>query len=465
MPDGAARVVVHTTRLYETRIATRLPFRFGAATVRHFSLLHLAAEVEDAAGRRAIGYAADNLMPKWFDKDPAKTPAQNAADLLASARIAAAVYGAGNRPGPLFALWLEAYPECQARAAAAGLNRLVGAFGSALFERAIIDAIGRIQGATLSAMLASGLLGIRPGLVHAGTTDAHLAAWAAAPWPESQFVRHTVGLLDPLLPGPGDSDDGDPRALADYIRAQGLRYFKLKLGGNVEQDLDRLAAIAAVLDPLPDYRVTLDGNEQYPALEPLARLLAGLGKRLAASLLFIEQPLPRAMALDAAATQGLAALGRQVPVIIDESDDAPDAFPRALALGYAGVSTKNCKGVVKSVLNRALVEARRAEGVPAFMSAEDLTNLPIVPLQQDLAVVAALGIGHVERNGHHYVRGLDHCPLRDCRLALDRHADLYRPRGDGAALRIADGRLAVGSLAVPGLGVAFEPDLGALTPL
>ena len=32
----------------------------------------------------------------------------------------------------------------------------------------------------------------------------------------------------------------------------------------------------------------------------------------------------------------------------------------------------------------------------------------MVSLHQDLAHVAALGIGHVERNGHHYVRGLAH---------------------------------------------------------
>ena len=159
---------------------------------------------------------------------------------------------------------------------------------------------------------------------------------------------------------------------------------------------------------------------------------------------------------------------RQVPIIIDESDGDLEAFPRAIALGYRGVSTKNCKGIVKSFLNRTLVEGLNAERpAPArlFMSAEDLTNVPVVPLQQDLATVRALGIPHVERNGHHYVRGLAHCsagsgrggaaapprPLRRRRArgvaahrgrpaarGLARHRRLRgglrsRPGGDGAA--------------------------------
>lgn len=464
-------IAVKGARFYRTEIATRLPFRFGAVTVTGFPLLHLAIAVEDEAGRRAPGFAADNLIPKWFDKDPAKTAERNARDLLASVGIAAAVYadpGLGARP--LFDLWQDAYPECQRRAAAAGLNGLTGAFGSALFERAIADAVGRLEQATLPAMLTRDLLGIRPGRVHPGATDQHLAGWAAQPPPGSLALRHTVGMLDPLHDQPDQPDDGNPRSLARYVRVHGLTHFKLKLAGDVDRDLDRLAAIAAVIDAVPDYRVTLDGNEQYTAMEPLARLVARLGERadlarLAASLLFIEQPLERAISLDPAAVQGLAALGRTVPIIIDESDDAPEAFPRALALGYAGVSTKNCKGIIKSFLNRTLVEARRAEGGAAFMSAEDLTNLPVVPLQQDLATVAALGIAHVERNGHHYVRGLDHCSARDRRLALAHHGDLYEAQGDGAVLKIRDGRLAIGSLMVPGYGVAFDPDLAAMTAL
>ena len=81
-------------------------------------------------------------------------------------------------------------------------------------------------------------------------------------------VRHTVGLVDPIVAAdqkPGERvDDGLPETLEEVVRHYGCRYYKLKVGGNVAADLDRLTRIAAVLDrDAGDYRATLDGNEQY----------------------------------------------------------------------------------------------------------------------------------------------------------------------------------------------------------
>ena len=39
-------------------------------------------------------------------------------------------------------------------------------------------------------------------------------------------------------------------------------------------------------------------------------------------------------------------------MIVDESDDALDAFVRARAKGYRGVSSKTCKGIYKSLDQR-----------------------------------------------------------------------------------------------------------------
>lgn len=218
---------------------------------------------------------------------------------------------------------------------------------------------------------------------------------------------------------------------------------------------------------------SLDGNEQYTSMADFSRLVDAMRRtpalrRLVASIAFIEQPLDRAIALDPGATEGLSELGRQIPIIIDESDGDLDSFKRAIALGYRGVSTKNCKGILKSFLNRSLVERLNRERSAAerlFMSAEDLTNVPVVPMQQDLATVRALGITHVERNGHHYVRGLAHCSPRERREATRLHLDLYRGDESEAYLRIVSGRLGVGSLAAAGYGIAFDPDCPAMTPL
>lgn len=453
-------------------LRTRLPFRYGVVTLTRCPLLHLAVDVEAADGRRARGFAADNLPPKWFDKDPAKSFRDNVTDQLASIRAAQAAYlDAGRTPRPVFDLWQEAYTACARGGPALGLNGLTAAFGSSLFERALADAAGRLAGRDVIGMLRDDVLGIRPEAVHPELTRADLRAWASRPAPETIAARHTVGLLDPIVasdvPADGWLRDGLPQTLEECVRVHGLRHFKLKVGGRLEDDVDRLSRIAATLDRLiPDaYLATLDGNEQYKTLADFAALVEAIERtpalaRLWRSIAFIEQPLDRAIALDAAATEGLAGLGRRVPIIIDESDGDLHAFPRALALGYRGVSTKNCKGIMKSFLNRSLVERRNAdrpESERLFMSAEDLTNVPVVPVQQDLATVRALGITHAERNGHHYVRGLAALPAAEQAAWLAAHPDLYARDGDLVRLRIARGRLAIGSLACPGFAAGAEP--------
>ena len=116
--------------------------------------------------------------------------------------------------------------------------------------------------------------------------------------------------------------------------------------------------------------------------------------------------------------------------------------------------------------NRAFAAAHdaRVGRRELVLSAEDLSNLPVVALQADLAVVALLGIDHVERNGHHYFRGLSHLSAAEKAAALTNHEDLYERRGDEVFLRVAGGVLECGSLQVPGMGFAALPDMARLTP-
>src|SRR5690606_9892301 len=130
----------------------------------------------------------------------------------------------------------------------------------------------------------------------------------------------------------------------------GNRYFKIKVSGDDDADLDRLERIAGVLDGTGrPYHVTLDGNEQYDDEEATARFVQKMRtrprlERFNASLLYLEQPIKRAAAL----SRPVSALAALMPTIIDESDGDLDAFPAARALGYRGVSSKTCKGLYKS---------------------------------------------------------------------------------------------------------------------
>lgn len=211
-----------------------------------------------------------------------------------------------------------------------------------------------------------------------------------------------------------------------------------------------------------DYRVTLDANEQYDQPQRLLSLVERLSQasglaEFARRVLYIEQPLPR----DLTRQTPLGNAAKSFAFIVDEADDGYQAFPRAIALGYRGISSKSCKGLYKSLLNAARSMAWNASGQETFVAAEDLTCQAGLGVQQDTALAAFLGCTHVERNGHHYVDGFAATPTQEAELFLTAHPDLYERHGDGVRLRIKNGALSFGLLAVPGFASGVTPqDVG-----
>lgn len=469
----APRIRLVETEAFERQTPFRFPFRFGAARVTSARQAFLRVRIEDASGRSATGWAAEMMMPKWFDKRPEPTPEQNVADLRRALRLGCDALLAAGTATP-FALHAAVEHPHHRACAAEGLPGLVASFGLALVDRAVLDALGRMHGLGIAAMLRENL----PGITAATTPDLagfDLDAFLAGLDPSPGIaVRHTVGLADALtpadLPDADRLDDGLPETLSDVIATHGHRFFKLKISGRPAEDVARLARIAHVLDQrIGTYGVTLDGNEQFdnPAavVDFLDRLDADPAlARLRAAILFLEQPLPRAI------THSLPIpdLAARLPVEIDEADDTIAAFPAATALGYTGVSAKSCKGLYRALLNHARVTNWNAEaGAPRyFMSAEDLTTQAGIAIQQDLALAALIGASHVERNGHHYVDGMAGAPVAEQRAFLAAHGDLYRDDGGRARLAIRDGALRLDTLLnAPGLGSAVEPDWSAMTPM
>ena len=467
----APRLRVAEVVLLERDVRLRLPFRFGVVTLTEAPQAFVRARVTLEDGREAWGAAAEMLAPKWFDKDPALTNADNAEQLRDSLRVARGLYTGDRRARTAFGLFAEHYHEQIARCRTRTLNPLVAGYGPALLDRAVLDALDRLHGVSFHAAMRANLPGMTPVELlpeFAGFDfDAFLASLRPA---DTLHARHTVGLVDPLTAADqasgGRLADGLPETLEEVVAAYGHTYFKLKVGGDVADDLTRLTAVAGVLDRRPGpYHVTLDGNEQYETVEAVLELWRAIERapglrRLAEAILFVEQPITRhnALALD------VGALGAARPVIIDESDADLDAFPAARARGYRGVSSKACKGFYKSLLNAGRCAMwNRDAGRPAFfMTAEDLTTQAGLALQQDLALVSLLGLGHVERNGHHYVRGLAALPATEQAAWLVAHPDLYMRDGDLVRLRITAGQLAIGSLTVPGFAAGAEPDWSSM---
>lgn len=465
--ERAPRLRVLETEAFERPLPLRLPFRFGRVTLRQVRQAFLRARVELEGGASAWGWAAELMIPKWFDKDPTRSDADNVADLrdsLAAARSACAEDAEADGAWRLSRAWRE---RLAARPAPRG--GLVAGYGPALLERAVLDGLCRALGAALPQALRVNAPGIdfREALGADFDSDAFLAGLEPA---ASITARHTVGLADPIgaADRPADApDDGLPVTLEEVIARYGQRCFKIKLGGERDADLARLRALARVLDPLPGLAVTLDGNEQFADVAAAADFLEALAAdpalaRLRRALLYLEQPIHR----DKALAEDVAPLARFAPVVADESDAHDDAFVEARARGYAGISSKTCKGFYRSLLNRARCALWSAEGGDDFfMAAEDLTTQPGLAVQQDLLLASLVGCEHVERNGHHYAAGMLGASERERDAFAAAHPDLYRRDGDALRLRIEEGRISLASLDCVGYASGALPDPEALAPM
>jgi hypothetical protein len=469
------KVRLEAVDCFERDFVLRLPFRFGVITVTEGTQAVIRATIALEDGRTSVGVAAESLAAKWFDKNPAFSDAQNLDQLRQALGVAIDLYRSRGWSTP-FGLYADTYRDQLVRGHDLGLVPLVASYGPALLDRAILDALGRADSLSFAETIRRNRADIH--LRDDLTPDLagfDLAGFAASLQPGRDIaVRHTVGLVDPIVASDQKPEervnDGLPETLAEVVRHYGTRYYKLKVGGDVAADLDRLQKIAAVLDrDAGDYLATLDGNEQYDSVEGIAELWRRMAEtpaltRLVKAILFIEQPIKRAKAL----ATSVEPLARLKPLIIDESDGELASFPAALALGYSGVSSKSCKGLYKSILNAARVAHLNAKtGAKAgiigyFMSAEDLTTLAGASVQQDLALVSLLGLTHVERNGHHFVDGMSFAPEAEQAAFTEAHPDLYSRSRGPARLRIDNGRLQLGSLVGPGFAVAADMDFASL---
>ena len=437
---------------------TRFPFRYGIASLTDVPHLFVRTRVA-IGGTSSFGLTAEGLPPKWFTKNPATTFEQDLPEMLEVIRHAAKLAEQiAKTPVGFFDFWSELSRQQCEWAAARSIAPLLAQLGVSLAERAVLDGLCRIAGEPLHRLIAANRLGLRLGAVYAELGEVQPNDCLPAVPLDSCFVRHTVGLGDAL--GPDDIPlnervaDGLPQDLEASIRAYGLRYFKVKLNGAVEKDFPRLRELARLLqrETAGDFLLTLDGNENFNDFETFRefweqaaaeRDLREFWKRI----IVVEQPVHRDRALSDDAGTALRAWSQRPPLIIDESDGAVGDVPRALELGYAGASYKNCKGIVKGIANACLLTKHRREGKPRVLTGEDLCILGPLALVQDLAMMSLLGIEHVERNGHHYYRGLSMFPRGWQESIIEGHGDLYgRHSQNFASLNIKKGKLRLTSV-------------------
>ena len=471
-------LVVRNIDLYVLNMRTRMPFKYGIASMNVVPHLFVRTELE-VGGKRCHGIASDGLPPKWFTKDPETSYRDDLEDMLQVIRTACESCLAIERAASPFRLWRQLVARQEQWAAGIGTPPLLWNLGVSLVERAVLDAFCRLREVTFARALRENLLGMELGELYA-ELDTHVPAdlLPLQPLP-STLVRHTVGLADPLtgaeIPKPDRLRDGLPQSLEASIRQYGLKRFKIKLSGDTDSDLARLRRLATTIprDANSDFGFTLDGNEQFQTIAEFRafweRILSEPSlDSFTDKVIFVEQPLHRDAALAEGVGEELAQWGTHPPIVIDESDAALGDLSIALDRGYAGTSHKNCKGTFKGIANACLIGLRRLQDpeTPYILSGEDLANVGPVALIQDLLLTSVLGIEHVERNGHHYFEGLSMYPDTVQASVLEAHGDLYRRHEKGfPALRISDGALQLGTVTEAPFGIGFELDPSIFTPL
>lgn len=451
------------------------------------AILLCRAKVSNGEGKSAEGCSGDRPSYGWLDKRPGRNSEEKLALLLDLVEAAREKWlEAGRKFESVFSLWQVAKEEVAKVSREAGAEDLMGSYASAMMERAVIDAVCWLEDKSFHEMVKENRLGIDPGAVHPQLEGVEFGAHFPDN-PRTRFwIRHTVGLVDPIddadWPGEKRIDDGEPETLLEYVEQHRLRYFKIKVSGDAERDLARLDAIwnRALAPAAEEPVITLDGNEAWDDIEAFAGFVDRFEREIPGMwdhTLFIEQPLTRALTLDPETTPWVRRIAEKKPLVIDEADGSPEAFRKAFGIGYSGCSHKNCKGVIKSLLNRVLcAHFEETTGREVFMSGEDLSLMPIVPLHQDFAALGVLGIAHCERNGHHYAFGLSHLTKKEKDRIAELNPDLYYERDGEWFLRVNSevapypysappGQVETIHLHAAGFGTVTRPDWDALVPL
>ena len=468
---------VHRINFYRLDMQTRFPFRYGIASMSEVPHLFVQMQIE-IDNEMWQGTSSEGLPPKWFTKNPETDfSTDDLPEMLTVIKQAADFAIMGQTHPNFFSWWMDLYQQQAAWARENQQPPLLSNLGVSLMERAALDATCRQQQTSLSTVLHQNRLGIDLSAIRADLTGLEPSD-VLPPEPLRRVqLRHTVGLGDPLTESDIHADerldDSLPHSLTSNIDRYGLRYFKIKLSGDLESDLVRMRMLSALLHEQvgETMRFTLDGNEQYKNManfrEHWLALYAdaSIRRMVDQSLLFVEQPVHRDAALLAEVQESLLNWQEAPPVIIDESDATLDSLPIALKLGYCGTSHKNCKGIIKSIAALGTIQQMQSSNRPLILSAEDLGNIGPVALLQDLAVVAALGIPHVERNGHHYFAGLSMFPEPIQKQTARDHPDLYHRDASGLlALQSSAGQLQLDSINAAPLGLKQQIDLKHFSP-
>lgn len=395
----------------------RTPYEFGGRSVDRVTLLDVHCTVETIGGRVAKGFGSMTMGNEWAF--PSKTLSYDAT-LDAMKRLAgriSKITADYNQPGhPIdinFALELE-YLRAAAEVTkemnlGQPIPKLCTLVTASPFDGAIHDAFGKAHG--LNCYQTYGPEFMSHDLAHylasefKGEYPSQYLLQKPKPW---VWCNHSVGASDPIDASDIKQrlNDGLPQTLSEWIVADGLTHFKIKLdGNNLEPDvarvlhIDRVATEVETRRGVRNWYYTLDFNEGCPNADYLMESIRRIKEKSPGGyerILYLEQPESRDLIDNP--SQMLFEVSKLKPVVMDESLTGYAALLRGRKLGYTGVALKACKGQSQTVLLNAA-----AQKFKMYMSAQDLT-CPGASLIQSAGIAAHVApIDLLESNGREYV--------------------------------------------------------------
>ena len=443
----------------------RAPLKFGGRVVDRTDLIHAAVTVERRDGKTATGHGSMPVGNVWAwpsqvtdaatAEGAMKRFAQSVAATLAASREFHSVLHHGER---LMKITREAARGDSLPEEIPPLARLVA---TSPIDAALHDAVGRVHDRSSFDVLG-------PEFCNADLSR-YLDARFAGEYLDRYTVRqpkpamplyHLVGALDPLTADDVAEPIGDglPESLPEWIAADGLTHFKIKLAGDdLDWDVDRVLAVTRVVEEANHSPKRQRGTNDSPAPQSLAD---ASGCEVRYSCDFNEKCRDEAYVLDfldRVRTDAPAAFDRiqyleqpthrdleahpipvheaakVKPVVIDESLTGYDSLLRAVDLGYSGVALKACKGQTESLLMAAA-----AQKFGLFLCVQDLT-CPGASFLHSASLAARIpGVAAIEGNGRQY------CPAPNAAWA-GRYPGMFE---------ITDGTVRTGEL--DGVGLGFE---------
>ncbi len=439
------------TQLYFLPVHTRTPLKFGAETLTSVTCARVAVTIEDATGRRAIGWGETPLSVQWVWPSTLAYGTRHEALRAFCIRLAEcwSEFDGSGHPleiGHAFQTEVLAGEIERFRVAsdpAQQIPLLAGLLCCSPFDLAVYDAYGKLHNRGVfdtlnSEFLSSGLshyLGAERDGAAGDFENEFPNKYLVAPGKKSLLAWHLVGGLDPLSADELNGDepqDGHPVLLADWIQRDGLQCLKVKLRGtDADWDFDRLVRVGQIAEANGVTHLTADFNcmvtEPSYVVDILDRL-AAVAPRTHEQILYIEQPFPYDLENHLIDVRSVS---ERKPLLMDESAHNWELVRLGRSLGWTGVALKTCKTLTGALLSLCWA---RAHGMEIMV--QDLTNPMLAQ------------IPHLELAAH-----------TDTLLGIETNAMQFYPSASASEARVhpgiyqrRNGRVDLSTIEGPGFG-------------